>query len=110
MKILAAFILLLGVTASVIARDIYGYIGFGYGISPIVGCSVHLTGPGVDRWTRASWNPLGLFKLRYYFNGVPTGRSYNVTVYPDALYSTAGVSFYLPWGIFDCKVPDIWVR
>ena len=92
------------------ARNLYGYIGFGYGIAPIVPCTVVLSGSGQYRVTTGYYHPFGIFKMRYHFNNVPHNAGYNVTVFPQALYRPSGTNFYVNWGFTDYKVPDIWLR
>lgn len=106
-RIVFAILVLALLQGAAIARDLYGYIRFASGIAPIVGCSVRLTGPGVDRWTRGYWHPFAPTSLRYHFNGVPAGRTYVVSVFPDALYRSGSRSFWMGFGVTDFKVPDI---
>lgn len=100
----------LATTSIASARNLYGYIGFGYGVAPVVPCTVVLSGSGQYRVTTGYYHPFGLTKMRYHFNSVPHNAYYNVTVYPQALYKPSGTNFYVGWGLTDYKIPDIWVR
>lgn len=106
MKIVAVFAIATLLSSLSSARNVYGYI-LGLGTNRYAVTQIRIQS-GTTTWYADGWGIhfFNLGAIRWYKNGLPTNRSYVVTVFTNG-YGTRQIAFYLQSGYGDYRAPDV---